>query len=269
MLSICHCRAIFNVVFGPCQRSIGLLKPPSTEIWQQQDGARHKIFGHRASSCHSRWVSSAFRWPSLYCRVSSDEIRWDRLSQFCWAIKLENCKISGPTKNVASVATICLYLSCCYRSSHATIIQLTWDYLICHATIVQPMRLQVTLYQRYFLFPKLHLPIPVQTSHKWVRIESVQSCCPGSASLAILKWYSFCLFVVVSQLLWRRVGWELPGYFRLIFHICITRFNNSVTHEISVMVRFILCETIMACFLLGRLLISLTAGIVLVVSSDM
>ena len=43
------------------------------------------------------------------------------------------------------------------------------------------------------------------------------------------------------------VGWELPGYCRLIFHICVTRFNNSVTHEISVTIRFILCETIMAC----------------------
>ena len=67
-------------------------------------------------------------------------------------------------------------------------------------------------------------------------------------SLGNLKRYPFCLFVVVSQLLWRRVGWELPGYFRLIFHICITRFNNSVTHDIykSVTVRFILWETTMA-----------------------
>ena len=81
---------------------------------------------------------------------------------------------------------------------------------------------------------------------------------------ANLKWYSFCLFVVVSQSLWRRVVWELPGYFRLIFHICVTRFNNSVTHELSVTIRFILCETIIACFLLGRLFNSLTARIVLV-----
>ena len=85
-----------------------------------------------------------------------------------------------------------------------------------------------------------------------------------AASLGNLKWYSFCLFVVVSQSLWRRVGWELPGYFRLIFHSCVTRFNNSVTHELSVTIRFILCETIIACFLLGRLFNSLTAGIVLV-----
>ena len=88
--------------------------------------------------------------------------------------------------------------------------------------------------------------------------------CPGSASLGNLKRYSFCLFVVVSQSLWRRVGWELPGYFGLIFHICVTRFTNSVTHEVSVAIRFILCETIMACFLLGRLFNSLTARIVLV-----
>ena len=80
---------------------------------------------------------------------------------------------------------------------------------------------------------------------------------------------SFCLFIVVSQLLWQRVDWELPGYFRLIFHICTTKLNNSVTHEISVTVRFILCETTMACFLLGRLFNSLTTGVVLVVSSDM
>ena len=82
--------------------------------------------------------------------------------------------------------------------------------------------------------------------------------------ISFLKWYSVCLFVVVSPSLWRRMGWELPGYLRLIFHICITRFNNSVTHEISVSIRFLLCETIMACFLLGRLFNSLTAGIVLV-----
>ena len=94
-------------------------------------------------------------------------------------------------------------------------------------------------------------------------------CCPVSQSLGNLKRYSFCLFVVVSESLWRRVGWELPGYVRLIFHICITRFNNSVTHEISVTVRFILCETTMACFRLCRLLNSLTEWIVLVVSSDM
>ena len=36
--------------------------------------------------------------------------------------------------------------------------------------------------------------------------------CPGN-----LKRYSFCLLVVVSQSLWWRVGWELPGYFRFIF----------------------------------------------------
>ena len=87
--------------------------------------------------------------------------------------------------------------------------------------------------------------------------------CPGSANLGNLRRNSFCLFVVVSQLLWRLVGWELPGYFRLIFHICITKFNNSVTHEIIVAVRFILCETNMVWILLGRMLISLTAGIVL------
>ena len=88
--------------------------------------------------------------------------------------------------------------------------------------------------------------------------------CPGCASLANLKRYSFCLFVVVSLSLWWRVGWELPGYFKLVFHICVTRFSNSVTHEISLTIRFILCDTIMACFLLGRLFNSLTAGIVLV-----
>ena len=204
--------------------------------------------------------------------LSSCFIGWDQMRSaqpILLGHKIGKLENFWPYKKCCISSNHLLYLSCCHRSSHATIIQLMWDYLICHATIVQPMRLQVTLYQRYFLFPKLHLPIPVQTSHKWVRNESVQSCCPGSASLAILKWYSFCLFVVVSQLLWRRVGWELPGYFRLIFHICITRFNNSVTHEISVTVRFMLCETTIACFLLGRLLISLTAGIVLVVSSDM
>ena len=102
---------------------------------------------------------------------------------------------------------------------------------------------------------------------RWV-ISSTTDC-PGSQSLGNLKRSSFCLCVVVSQLLWRWVGWELPGYFRLIFYFCVTRFSNSVTHEISVTVRFILCETTMACFLLGRLFNSLTAGIVLVVSSDM
>ena len=96
----------------------------------------------------------------------------------------------------------------------------------------------------------------------WRARETLVKQPPGSVSLGNWKENSFCLFIVVLQSLWQRVGWELPGYFRLIFHIRITRFNNSVTHEISV--RFILCETIIACFLLGRLFNSLTAGIILV-----
>ena len=51
--------------------------------------------------------------------------------------------------------------------------------------------------------------------------------CPGSASLGNLKRYSFCLFVVVSQWLWRWMGWELPGYFRLIFHICLMWYYSA------------------------------------------
>ena len=73
---------------------------------------------------------------------------------------------------------------------------------------------------------------------------SVWVHCPGSASLNNLKRFSFCLFVVVSPSLWRWMGWELPGYFRLIFHICVTRFDNSATHEISVTIGFILKELI-------------------------
>ena len=72
-----------------------------------------------------------------------------------------------------------------------------------------------------------------------------------------MKRYSFCLFFVVSQSMWHWVGWEQPEYFRLIFHICTTRFNSSVTYEISVTVKFILCQTIIACFLLGHLFNSL------------
>ena len=86
-------------------------------------------------------------------------------------------------------------------------------------------------------------------------------CKPGQSETLF---FFIGLFVIVSQSLWQRVGWELAGYFRLIFHICVTRFNNSVTHEISVKIRFILCETVMACFLLGRLFNSLAGGIVLV-----
>ena len=58
-----------------------------------------------------RWMSSALRWQSFYCRVLSDEFRWDRLSQFCRATTFENFEISGPTKNVAPVAATCR--TCC------------------------------------------------------------------------------------------------------------------------------------------------------------
>ena len=94
------------------------------------------------------------------------------------------------------------------------------------------------------------------------RIFLPRICEPGQSE-------TIFFLAVISQLLWWPVGWELPGYFRLIFHFYITRFNNSVTHEISVTIRFLLCETTMACFLLGRLFKSVTVGIVLVVSSDM
>ena len=45
-----------------------------------------------------------------------------------------------------------------------------------------------------------------------------------------------------------------PGCFRMIFHICTTKFDDCVLHVINVMIMLILCETIIACFHLAILL---------------
>ena len=84
-------------------------------------------------------------------------------------------------------------------------------------------------------------------------------CAPGQSEtiLFLPVRCSFAVAVAAGVLGTSRI-------FQNDFYICVTRFNNSVTHEISVTIMFILCETIMACFFLCRLFNSLTAGIVLV-----
>ena len=54
--------------------------------------------------------------------------------------------------------------------------------------------------------------------------------------LSVVPQVLHCPFVVVSQSPWQWVGWELPGYFRLIFSHLYNEvyFNNGVMHEINV-----------------------------------
>ena len=72
-------------------------------------------------------------------------------------------------------------------------------------------------------------------------------------------WFYFCLFFIVSQWALQTVYWKVLGYFTMIFHICVTRFHDSMGYDMSITIRFTWYETITVCFHLARLLHNLTA----------
>ena len=57
-------------------------------------------------------------------------------------------------------------------------------------------------------------------------------------SQGFLRWFYFCLFFIVSQWVLQTVYWKVLGYFTMIFHICVTRFHDSMGYDMIITIRF-------------------------------
>ena len=57
-------------------------------------------------------------------------------------------------------------------------------------------------------------------------------------SQGFLRWFYFCLFFIVLQWVLQTVYWKVLGYFTMIFHICVTRFHDSMGYDMSITIRF-------------------------------
>ena len=114
-----------------------------TTVWsyplpQRYDGDKmvlwHGMWGHRASSCHFRWVSiDGHRFSIIYF------IGWVQMRSaqpILSGHKFLSLKFLARKKCCASNGHLS-FLSYHHRISCSTIWQLTWDYRICCTTIAQ------------------------------------------------------------------------------------------------------------------------------------